>query len=58
MGVGENPPEIRLAGLMSRCTMPAPWASANPWPTCVAMSMASSTSSGPRAIRSFSVSPS
>ena len=46
----------RLAGLMSRCTMPAPWASASPVPTCVAISIASSSSNGPRAIRSLSVS--
>ena len=38
--------------------MPGPCASASPWPTCVAMSTASSSASGPRSIRSLSVSPS
>ena len=48
----------RLAGLMSRWTMPAPWASDSPVPTCVAMSIASASARGPRAMRSLSVSPS
>lgn len=44
----------RFAGLMSRCTMPIAWASANAMPACKTRSIASSTSRWPRTERYFS----
>ena len=49
---------ITLAGLMSRCTMPASCAAASPRAICPPMAITSSIGIGPRSMRFFSVSPS
>jgi hypothetical protein len=49
---------ITLAGLMSRCTMPASCAAASPWAIWVANDTARSIGSGPRWMCFLSVSPS